>query len=209
MENNKLLPMYLQFFAEGDEPTPDDNPTPDGEGNPEPTPEGNTQDDKQSAQELLVEIAKLKRKVDKASSEAADYKKKWKDSMTEQEKISLEKAEAQAAKDAEFEDLKKRVRINDLTENFMDLGYSKDLAKKAATAQAEGDTEALLGIQKQFNESQKKAWEAEFYKSMPQINAGVGATKTITKEQFDAMSMTERTKLYRENKAEYDRLIAL
>lgn len=162
-----------------------------------------------TVQELMVELAKLKRAQEKAASEAADYKKKWQSSLSEKEQADMAKAEAQAKKDEEFESLKRQVRVNELTENFMDLGYSKDLARKAANAQADGDTATLLTIQKQFQDNQKKEWESEFLKSRPEINAGAGTTQTISKEAFDKMSLMERTKLKRENKAEYDRLIAL
>lgn len=162
-----------------------------------------------TVQELMVELAKLKRAQEKAASEAADYKKKWQSSLSEKEQADMAKAEAQAKKDEEFESLKRQVRVNELTENFMDLGYSKDLARKAANAQADGDTVTLLTIQKQFQEKQKSDWEAEFLKSRPEINSGTGATQTLSKEEFDKMTLMERTKLKRENKAEYDRLIAL
>ena len=162
-----------------------------------------------SVQDLLVQIAKLKRDKDKASSEAADYRKKWKDSMTEQEKASMEKAEAQAKRDEEFESMKRTIQIQNLTENYMDLGYSKELAKKAATAQAENDVQTLLDVQKQFQEAQKKEWEAEFLKNRPDVNIGGTSGKTYTKEQFDKMNPIELTKLKRENEAEYNRLLAL
>ena len=199
---NKLLPMNLQFFAEEGEPE-----TKETEETKEPDKEPEKKEDVPNAQELLVEISRLKRQVDKASSEAADYKKKWKASMTEQEQVSLEKAEAQAARDAEFEALKKELSLRDGTERYMDLGMDKDLAKKAATAEVEGDRDTLNTILKQHQEMQKKRIEEEFYKKMPEINAGAGS-KEVTKEQFENMSLTERTKLFRENKAEYDRLMS-
>lgn len=199
---DKLLPMNLQFFAEEGEPE-----TKETEETKEPDKEPEKKEDVPNAQELLVEISRLKRQVDKASSEAADYKKKWKASMTEQEQVSLEKAEAQAARDAEFEALKKELSLRDGTERYMDLGMDKDLAKKAATAEVEGDRDTLNTILKQHQEMQKKRIEEEFYKKMPEINAGAGS-KEVTKEQFENMSLTERTKLFRENKAEYDRLMS-
>lgn len=163
-----------------------------------------------SAQELMVEIAKLKRQVDKNASEAKEWKDKYRSTQSEKEVLDAEKAEAQAQRDAEFEQMKKTIQIHDLTENFMDLGYSKSLARKAAEAQVDGDTKALLDIQKQFNEQQKKDWEKEFIQSRPDINIGGGSSeKAYTKEDFDNMSLIERTKLKRENEAEYNRLIAL
>ena len=211
MRKENLLPMTLQFFAEEGEKQPENPAT-----QPEETQkaeEETTPDAKALTEQLqsaLVEIARLKRQVDKNSSEAAEYKKKWRDSLSETEKASQEKAEAEAKKEEEFEYMKKALKINELTENFMDLGYSKDMAKKAATAQAENDTEALLDIQKQFQDAQKKAWEADFLKSRPEINAGTGnATPSITKEQFDNMTLIEKSKLKRENEEEYKRLLAL
>lgn len=162
-----------------------------------------------TVQELMVELAKLKRAQEKAASEAAEYKKKWQSSLSEKEQADMAKAEAQAKKDEEFESLKRQVRVNELTENFMDLGYSKDLARKAANAQADGDTATLLTIQKQFQDNQKKEWEADFLKNRPEINTGSGTTQTISKEAFDKMSLMEKTKLKRENPDEYNRLIAL
>lgn len=181
-------------------------------------PEGTTVEPKKEepkekqpdVQELMVEIAKLKRQADKNASEAKEWKEKFRSTQSEKEILDAEKAEAQAKRDEEFADMKRRLEINDLAENFMDLGYSKDLAKKAATAQIDGDTAALLGFQKQFNELQKKNWEEEFIASRPEINVGSGGNGgTITKEQFDAMTLVEKSKLRKENKAEYDRLIAL
>lgn len=217
MEFKNVLPMNLQFFAEdapAEQPKEESKEMPKEQPKEQPKEETKSEpkDDKtlnEQLQSALVEIARLKRAVDKSTGEASEYKKKWKESLSEQEQASMEKAEAQAKRDEEFENMKKTIRINELTENFMDLGYSKEMAKKAATAQAENDTESLLTIQKQFQESQKKKWETEFLASRPELKTGVGETQTISKEQFDKMSLIEKTKLKRENEAEYNRLVAL
>lgn len=179
------------------------------EKKPETKPETKSENEP-SSQELMVEIAKLKRMVDKNASEAKEWKEKFRSTQSEKEVMDAEKAEAEAKRAEEFESMKKTIQIHDLTENFMDLGYSKDLAKKAATAQVDGDTQALLNIQKQFQEGQKKAWEADFLASRPDINIGGGSNpNTYTKEQFDNMTLIERSKLKRENEPEYNRLLAL
>lgn len=205
----RLLRYDLQTFA--DENTEGANGSTETETPPEESgkPEENGAKDGAKVQELLVEVAKLKKANDKLAKENGDLNKKYRATLSEQEQASIEKAEAEAERNAEFENMKKQLHINELTENYLDLGYSKDLAKKAATAQAENDTDALLTIQKQFNESQKKAWEEEFYKNKPELRSGNGGGKVISKEEFDSMSLMERTKLKRENEAEYNRLIAL
>jgi len=166
-------------------------------------------DNEPSAQELLTQVAKLKRQLDKTATEAKEWKEKFRSTQSEKEVIDAERAEAEAKKAERLEFLERKDKVHDLTENFMDLGYSKELAKKAAEAQADGDTDTLLVIQKQFQDSQKRKWEAEFIASRPEINIGTGQGKGITKEQFDNMSLIEKSKLRRDNKEEYDRLVAL
>ena len=214
MKKERMFPMNLQFFAESEpsETKPDETkpePQPKVEQDATASPETKEKKNEPNVQELMVELARVKRQLDKTSSEASEYKKKWKESLSEQEQASMEKAEAQAKKDEEFESLKRQVRVNELTENFMDLGYSKDIARKAANAQADGDTQTLLEIQKEFQEQQKKAWEQEFLKSRPEIATGNGTSQAISKEQFDKMTLVEKSKLKRENEAEYNRLLAL
>ena len=197
----------------GTQETPETKTTEAPQEQPKETPKEIPQEKEQnepSSQELMVEIAKLKRMVDKNASEAKEWKEKFRSTQSEKEVLDAEKAEAEAKRAEEFEQMKKTIQVHDLTENFMDLGYSKELAKKAATAQVDGDTQALLSIQKQFQENQKKTWEADFLASRPDINIGGGSNpNTYTKEQFDNMTLIERSKLKRENEAEYNRLLAL
>ena len=128
-------------------------------------------------QDALVEIAKLKKSFDKAASEASDYKKKYNATLSEQEQANIAKAEAEAEKDERLKALERKDRVHDLTENFMDLGYSKEQAKQAAEAQYDGDTETLFKIQKQVQDAQLKSKEAEWLASRPEINAGKGSSE--------------------------------
>lgn len=215
MKDKKMLPMMLQFFAE-EQGEPEQSQQTQQEPENAQEQQNNeldaTPDNKalnEQLQSALVEIARLKRQVDKSSSEAAEFKKKYRESLSETEKASQEKAEAEARKQEEYESMKKTLRVNELTENFMDLGYEKALAKEAATAQVDGDTERLLTIQKQFQDKQRKQWEADFLKTRPEIASGMGNAPQLSKEDFDKMTLIEKTKLKRENEAEYKRLLAL
>ena len=221
MKHN-LIPMNLQFFA--DDPGADPNQDPNGNPNGEPgkdTPpaeppkndppsEPTPQELNDKLQEALVEMAKLKRAQEKAASEAAEYKKKWKESLSVQEQANLEKAEEQAKRDEEFEAMRKKLAINDLVSEYMDRQFPKEVAQKIAEARYEGDNATVNAIEKQMDEAKKKAWEADFLASRPDINiGGGGSAPTVSKEDFDKMSLVERTKLKRENEAEYNRLLAL
>lgn len=166
-----------------------------------------------SMQDLLTRIAKLEREKNKASAEAADFKKKWRDSLSETEKASQEKAEEEAKRAEEFESIKRENAIYRMTESYREEGFDDALAKKAATAEVDGDRELVHAIRKQVAEAREKAIKADMQKEFfakYQVNAGQGsAENAITKEQFEAMTLIERSKLKRDNEAEYNRLIAL
>lgn len=140
-------------------------------------------------QQLLVENAKLKRAVDKSSSEAADYKKKYNATLSEQEKASLEKAEEQARRDERLAELEREVSVHKFTESFLDLGYDKESAIAAATAQVDNDVETLFKLQKKILDEKLLAKEQELIKDMPRAKTGVYAS--MTKDQI--MAIEDRT----------------
>ena len=160
-------------------------------------------------QALMTELAKAKRDRDKASSEAAEYKRQWKASMSEVEKASMEKAEKEAAREEEYQRLLRENTINRIEKSYLTMGWSADEAEKMATAEADGDFDAKVKIMAQVQERQKKDMEKSFLATYGDVNIGGGSGVSYTKEQFDSMGMIERTKLKRENEAEYNRLLAL
>ena len=144
-------------------------------------------------QKLMVENAKLKRAFDKSASEAADYKKKYNATLSEQEKASLEKAEEQARRDERLAELERENSIHRFTEQFLDIGYDKDSAIAAATAQVDGDAETLIKIQKKIIEDKVLAKEQELIKDIPRAKAGVYAS--MTKEQI--LAIPDREEKYK------------
>ena len=164
------LPYNIQFFAE---PGAEPELTPEPTATPEPTPEQELSAEER-LQQLMVENAKLKKSVDKTSSEAATYKKQLREKLSADEIASQEKAEKEAERQEKFASMERKIAITDLTNNFMDLGYPKDNAIKAATAQNDGDIETLLKIQKEFQDTLVKQREAEWLKNRPTPQTGTG-----------------------------------
>ncbi len=162
--------------------------------------------DEPSIQDLMTEIARLKRQADKNASEAAEFKKKYRESLSEAEKASMEKAEREAAREEEFNQLKRENAINRLEKQYMQLGFTAEEASRMAVAETDGDQETKIKIMSEVDGRKKKQYEAEFLATRPDVNVG-GAGSTVTKEQFDNMNPVELTKLKRENPAEYDRLM--
>lgn len=158
-----------------------------------------------TVQELMVELAKERRLREKANSEAAGYKKQLNAKMSEKERIDAEKAEREAERDEQFQQLMRENKINKVEKSYLALGYTAEEAEKMAVAEVDEDFDAKLKIQLAVQKRQKREYEAEFLKSRPELNAGAGEKK-LTKEQFDNMGLAEKSKLFRENEAEYNRL---
>lgn len=157
-------------------------------------------------QELLNENAKLKRTNTKNAGEASAWKKKYQDTLSAAELASQEKAEAEAQRAEEFEALKKDKAIREISDLYMDRGYPREMARQIAEAEYEGDRDTRFKLMDQFEAAQKKSWEQEWIKTRPQINTGSGDGVTVTQEQFNAMSLRDRTNLLRTNPALYNRL---
>lgn len=175
----------------------------------ESEPKTESKQDEPSVQDLMTEIAKLKRQADKASSEAAEFKRKYRDSLSEVEKASMEKAEKEAAREEEFNKLLRENNINRLEKQYMALGFTTDEAARMAVAEADGDQDAKIKIMKEVDDRKKKDFEKEFFASRPDVNVGGSSGVTVTKEQFDAMNPVELTQLKRANPAEYERLMKM
>lgn len=166
------MPLNLQFFADG-EPVEKPQDPPKEEPKQETPKEEQTTE--QKLQEALIELAKYKRSSDKNASEAAEYKRKWKDSLSEVEKASMEKAEKEAAREERLKELERQVKVNDLTEKYIELGYSVDNAKAMAVADYDDDSDTRFKIMAQVDAEKEKTWEKNFIASRPQIAAGTGS----------------------------------
>ena len=187
----KSIPFNLQFFAESaPDPQPNPDPTPTTDPNPEQEPQLSVEEQLQQA---LIENEKLKRAQEKAASDAADWKKKYNATLTDAQKAAQEKAEKEAERQEQFDNLLKENTVNKLSKNFLKLGYPEDKAEEAANAQYDGDTETLFRIQSEVQQALIKQKEAEWLKSRPYVSTGVGDEKTsVTKEQFNIMGYSQR-----------------
>ena len=149
-------------------------------------------------QQLMVENAKLKRAVDKSSSEAADYKKKYNATLSEKEQAEMAKAEEQARRDERLAELERENSIHKFTEQYLDLGYDKESATAAATAQVDNDVDTLFKLQKKIIDEKVLAKEQELIKDIPRAKTGVYSS--MTAEQILAIpDREERHKAMAEN----------
>lgn len=161
-----------------------------------PTPSSVNQEEQ--IQKLLIENAKLKRSFDKAASEASDYKKKYNATLSEQEKASIEKAEEQARRDERLAELEREVSVHRYTESYLDLGYDKESAIAAATAQVDNDVDTLFKLQKKVLDEKVLAKEQELIKDIPRAKTGVYSSMTAD-QIMKITDRAERRKAISEN----------
>lgn len=156
--------------------------------------------------EIMAENAKLKRKSDKDSSDAAYWKKQAMASKTESEQKAIEKAEEDAKLRNRLAELERESAINKFEKNFVALGYSEDMAKQAAEAQFDGDNDTLFQLQRKFLAEKEKSIKAQLMKTMPSPSIGNDDSISVTKEQFDAMGYKERVELLNNHPKVYEQL---
>lgn len=163
-----------------------------------------------TVEELQAQLAKATADVeryksanDKSSKEAADYKRQLRAKQTAEEQQAEEKAEADRLQKEELENLKKELNHNKAVNAYKSISDDK-MVESLIEAVSDADHSAIANILEKYASAKVKEAEAEWMKSRPRVN--MGGEGSITKEQFESMNLAEKSKLYRENKAEYDRL---
>ena len=123
--------------------------------------------------------------LDKASSEAANFKKQLWEKMTEEEAARAKADEAMAAMQAELEQLRQDKIVQEYTAQFLGIGYDKDLAKETAEALQKGDMHTVFLNQTKFATAREKALKAELLKDTPKPPAGSGASVADYQKKID------------------------
>ena len=144
---------------------------------------------------------------DKTASELAQKKKDLQARMTEEEKAKAENEALLQQYKEEAETLKKEKTISENKAKLIAIGYDDSLATETATAMANGDLATVLKNQQTFVENVKKIAKGEAMSQVtPPAGKATDGSKTITKEQFKAMNVAQRTELYQSNRELYDEL---
>jgi len=142
--------------------------------------------------ELLAENKRLRRANDKASSEAADYKRQLNARLTESERQEQERAEQAEAMASELKELRRERDISNLVRNFTVLGYSEEMAKEAAEAQYEGDTTKMFEVQRKYKSDLENKIKSEFMRGTPPPQGGsLQGGVPLTEAQIKSMTPAE------------------
>lgn len=122
------------------------------------------------------ESTKLKNALSKANSEAAEYKRLLREKQTEAERAEADRKERDAQVEEELKSLRRDKTVSGYQAQYLSLGYSKELALKAAEAMADGDAATSLACQQEFLEAKTKELEAAALNKQPKLSSGAPPT---------------------------------
>ncbi len=149
-----------------------------------------------------AEIERLKAALSKSNSENAEWKKKHREALSEEERKAQEMADRMKQLEEQNAALLRESSVSKHKARVLGMGYEEALANEAAVAMADGDMEKLFTCQQRHQEALEKKIRAEALKSTPKPgpNADPGP---ITREQIAKMSISDRLKFYNENPDQY------
>ena len=134
------------------------------------------------------EVNKLRAALSNANSQAAEWKRQFREKQTEAERAEAERAEREKAVEDELRTLRRDKTVSGYIAQYLALGYSKELALKAAEAKADGDAATDFECQREHQEAMRKEMEEEALNKQPTLTSGAPPTaKQAEQENINKM----------------------
>lgn len=119
-----------------------------------------------------TEVKNLKESLSRANSQAAEWKRQFREKQTETERAEAERAEREKETAEKLAAYERKFLVSDYTAQCLALGYSKDLAERAANAMADGNAAEIFNCQQIFLETKQKEIEANALNRQPTLTVG-------------------------------------
>jgi hypothetical protein len=189
-----IIPYSLQFFAEEQDSSVDNNTPPENEVSSTETGNNDVKDTSTETidyQAKYVESEarnkKLKADLDNSLKKLGEMTKTLRAKMSEAELQAEQKAAEDEEKAAHVKELEDYKAQNEALKRYRIQGMDEELAAKAAKAEIEGDMDELANIQAQHTKALLKEKEAEWKASRPKAQMGDGEDSNMTKEEIFAI----------------------
>ncbi|MBO7205143.1 MAG: hypothetical protein J6V08_01850 [Candidatus Methanomethylophilaceae archaeon] len=130
---------------------------------------------------------KLRAALTKANSEAAEWKRQFREKQTEQERAEAERVEREKAVEEELRGLRRDKAVSGFLAQCVTLGYDNDLALRAAEAMADGNAAEILACQQEFIEAKTKQIEANALNKQPGLTTGAPPVGAKDKEETNKL----------------------
>ena len=132
------------------------------------------------------ELTRLKNALSKSNSEAADYRKKWQATLSEQERIEAERQQREADMQTQLNSLLREKQTSEFEKNFLATGYSPELAKSSATAMVDGNNAQVFADMNTFIAERMKQMQAEALNTQPQLTQGSPVVQPTPEDETTA-----------------------
>lgn len=146
-------------------------------------------------------------KYNSAIAERDDFKSKYTDTLTEAQKAE----QANIERENRYKEIEKQNSIYRYTDKLSSTIKDKATLTEIATLMAEGKYDEAIDKQNAYLATEtaelEKRIKDELMKQNPQAQAGNDGAGAITKEQFDQMTVAERTKFYKEQPEKYNEFV--
>jgi hypothetical protein len=146
-------------------------------------------------------------KYNTAIAERDDYKAKYTDTLNEAQKAEL----ANAEREERYKAIERENSINRYEKKLSSSVKDEAIRNQIAILMADGKYDEAIDKQNSYLATEtaelEKRIKDELMKQNPQAQAGNDGAGAITKEQFDQMTVAERTKLYKEQPEKYNEFV--
>ena len=129
------------------------------------------------------EVTKLKNALSKANSDAAEWKRQFREKQTEAERAEAERKEHEAAVEDELRTLRRDKSVSGYVAQYLALGYTQELALKAAEATADNDAATIMSCQQEYIAAKTKELEAAALNKQPTLTPGAPPTAKQAEEE--------------------------
>ena len=117
-------------------------------------------------------LEKQKKATDNASSEAAEWKKKYRETLSDAERQAIEKQENEKSLQEQLAQYKAKEQISNYKSKLLEVGYSPEIAELMAKELPSGMPESFFQNQKTFVEQQKAKAIADNMTKQPSLTPG-------------------------------------
>ena len=161
--------------------------------------EVNVADLQRRVRELESDNDKLKKAQTNASADASQWKKKYQDTLSEQERAQAQRDEDFAAIQKERDDLRLKMNTAERTAALIGIGFDEDGAKAIAPSLvglSDADAGKVIDGIRKFIATHDKQMAEKAIMNNPTLPGGDAPNRVATKAEFDAMSLSERNDFY-------------
>lgn len=133
--------------------------------------------------EVKAQLAKANALISKANSENAEWKRKYRDTLSEQEKKEADIAETNRLRDEKLAQYEEYFRINQYKDKIIAAGFDPDSASVMAQGLPEGIPDSYFDTLKASMERQKQALAASAIANQKGLSVGLPPTTSDAQKE--------------------------